>query len=109
MTEPEPRTLGHAALDRPDPLAPLRRRVERLALAGRAALPVPALEALDADAARLAAAGAPTAAALLHALGSATRPGQAPEALAERWLGAVAYLRAVDRAALAAEWRRVPW
>lgn len=82
-----------------DPLAPLRRRVERAMLGGTASLPGEAFAAIAADVGRLRNAAAPGAAALLAALADAAvvRGGEAATLrFAEAWLAGATYLAAVD-------------
>jgi hypothetical protein len=89
---PAPIRVPGAAADRADPLAPLRRRVDRALLGGAASLPGEAMDGIAREATRLRAAMAPGAADLLVALATAARgPG-----FAEAWLAAAAYLQAAD-------------
>lgn len=91
----------------PDPLAGLRRRIQRVALGGRATLPPEASAELEREARRLGEAMLPTAAALLRALhrGSVacartltgTRRDGDPELLARAYLAAGLFERAASR------------
>ncbi len=76
-----------------DPLAPLRRRVERALLGGVASLPGEAITEVARDAVRLRAAMAGAGADVLAALSGAARR---PERFAATWLAAARYLAVAD-------------
>lgn len=86
-----------------DPLLPLRRRLERYALAGRGSLPASAQEALRRDAAHLDGAFLRGGAALLTALFAAAG-GHDRRAAAERFVAATAYLYAAEATFAKAAW-----
>ncbi len=86
-----------------DPLMPLRRRLERYALAGRGSLPASAHEALRKDAAHLDGAFLRGGAALLTALFAAAG-GHDRRAAAERFVAATAYLYAAEGTFAKAAW-----
>jgi hypothetical protein len=86
-----------------DPLMPLRRRLERYALAGRGSLPASAQEALRKDAAHLDGAFLRGGAALLTALFAAAG-GHDRRAAAERFVAATAYLYAAEATFAKAAW-----
>src|SRR5690606_33442527 len=76
----------------PDPLAPLRRRVERVVAGGRATLPAEVQATIARDAASLRAGYLPTCAAALLALAAPDPPTRdraaAHATFAQRWLAA---------------------
>ncbi len=86
-----------------DPLMPLRRRLERYALAGRGSLPASAQEALRKDAAHLDGGFLRGGAALLTALFAAAG-GHDRRAAAERFVAATAYLYAAEATFAKAAW-----
>jgi hypothetical protein len=87
----------------PDPLAPLRRRVERLVLGGRSTLPGAAAALVEREQAAMARlqlhGGATLAGALFR---SARVPG--PEVLCVEWLRAATWLDAAGAAVTVADW-----
>jgi hypothetical protein len=87
--------------DAPDPLAPLRRRVERAVLGGPVTLPPEALPRVEAEARALEAALLPTGAAALRGLAAGARR---PEAFGEAWLAARIVEEVGTREILRATW-----
>lgn len=98
----------------PDPLEPLRRRLQRAALGGRATLPPAALPELERESGQLARRGLPTAAGLLRRMGAAAqeadrdasgarRPASA-EDFARAWLALATFEREAARAIEQALW-----
>jgi hypothetical protein len=87
----------------PDPLEPLRRRLERLVLGGRGTLPPEALAAGDREIASFECCYLPTAGAARRGLTAAALPrgSGASEGLALAWLSAATY----ERAATGSLWR----
>lgn len=100
-------TLALAPPPRPAPLEPLRRRVVRLLLGGRATLPEGIAAQVAREARALEAAFLPTAATLLRELHTAAlvhtrgftgeRRAAHPELLARAWLRAATYLAEAER------------
>ncbi len=80
----------------PDPLVPLRRRVERAALHGLRSLPPEATSAIDHERVALAKRSMPHAATVLGALSASARRGRG--AFAEGWVAAASYVRAATTA-----------
>ncbi|MBL8606910.1 MAG: hypothetical protein JNL38_06300 [Myxococcales bacterium] len=96
-----PRALPEAA-SRLDPLAPLRRRLERVALGGSRTLGPGAQRSVDHERGDLGRAMMPEAARALGALAVAAAR---RERLAEAWLSLAVYERAATRHLLRAAWR----
>jgi hypothetical protein len=95
----EPLRVHAEAQATSDPLAPLRRRIERAMLGGTASLPGEAFAGITADVGRLRSAAAPGAGAVLAALAHAAvaRGGEeVSQRFAEAWLAGATYLAAVE-------------
>lgn len=86
-------------------LAPLQRRLDRLALGGRSTIFPAAIGSIEEEARRLDAELLATGAAVLRALANASLSrGAGTEPLAEAWLAAGTYLELVDRAVRRSGW-----
>ncbi len=116
LVAPRELAAGSLGAPLPDPLAGLRRRLYRIALGGRAALPPEAGAELEREARRLGEAMLPTAAALLRALqrgavacertlAGRRREGD-PAELALAYLAAGSFERACSRSLQAQAWLR---
>jgi hypothetical protein len=89
--------------DAPDPLAPLRRRVERVVLGGRHTLPGAAAPSVEREVASLRANQLSGGAELLSALFRAGRAPE-PEVLPNEWLRAATWLDVVGAQLATADW-----